>query len=85
MEYVGLDRQILAVVPPGRARDLLAELDWGIVADPTPAGVADGLERLLATPAPNRRADAEGRYDRVNLTKRFAAVSRVLDGRTAAR
>lgn len=74
MEYVGLDRQILAVVPRGRARELLAELDWGIVADPTAAGVAAGLERLLATPTPNRRADAEGRYDRVNLTRRFAAV-----------
>ncbi len=74
MEYVGLDRQILAVVPQGRARDLLAELDWGVVADPTPQGVADGLERLLATPAPTRRADPEGRYDRVNLTKRFATV-----------
>jgi glycosyltransferase involved in cell wall biosynthesis len=74
MEYVGLDRQILAVVPRGRARDLLTELDWGIVADPTPAAVADGLERLLATPAPKRRADPEGRYDRVNLTKRFAAL-----------
>jgi glycosyltransferase involved in cell wall biosynthesis len=74
MEYVGLDRQILAVVPPGRARDLLAELDWGVVADPTPQGVADGLERLLATPAPARRADPEGRYDRVNLTRRFATV-----------
>ena len=74
MEYVGLDRQILAVVPPGRARDLLVELDWGIVADPTPIGVADGLERLLATPAPERRADRDGRYDRVNLTKRFAAL-----------
>lgn len=72
MEYVGLDRQILAVVPPGRARELLAELDWGIVADPTPAAVADGLERLLVTPAPGRRADPDGRYDRANLTKRFA-------------
>jgi glycosyltransferase involved in cell wall biosynthesis len=74
LEYIGLDRPILAVVPPGHARALLAELDWGIVADPSPAGVAEGLERLLAAPAPDRRADVEGRYDRVNLAKRFAAV-----------
>jgi glycosyltransferase involved in cell wall biosynthesis len=84
LEYIGLDRPILAVVPPGHARALLAELDWGIVADPTPAGVADGIERLLATPAPNRRADVEGRYDRANLTKRFAAVlDEVAGGRPA--
>jgi glycosyltransferase involved in cell wall biosynthesis len=74
LEYIGLDRPILAVVPPGHARALLDELDLGIVADPTPAGVADGIERLLAAPAPRRRADVEGRYDRVNLTRRFAAL-----------
>jgi glycosyltransferase involved in cell wall biosynthesis len=74
LEYIGLDRPILAVVPPGHARALLDELDWGIVADPSPAGVAEGIERLLASPPPNRRADVEGRYDRVNLTKRFAAL-----------
>ena len=73
-EYVGLDRQILAVVPEGDARALLRELDWGIVADPTPEGVADGVEALLAAPPPNRRADPDGRYDRVNLTGRLAAL-----------
>jgi glycosyltransferase involved in cell wall biosynthesis len=76
-EYVGLDRQILAVVPEGDARMMLRELDWGIIADPTPAGVAEGVERLLATPAPNRRADPEGRFDRVNLTGQLAGI---LDG-----
>jgi glycosyltransferase involved in cell wall biosynthesis len=72
MEYVGLDRPILAVVPEGDARALLRELDWGIVADPTPEGVADGIERLLAAPRPTRPADPEGRYDRANLTRRLA-------------
>jgi glycosyltransferase involved in cell wall biosynthesis len=74
MEYVGLDRPILAVVPEGDARALLRDLDWGIVADPTPEGVADGIERLLAAPRPTRPADPEGRYDRVNLTRRLAGL-----------
>ena len=74
MEYVGLDRPILAVVPEGDARALLRELDWGIVADPTPEGVADGIDRLLAAPPPTRRADPEGRYDRINLTRRLAVL-----------
>jgi hypothetical protein len=74
MEYVGLDRPILAVVPEGEARALLAELKWGIVADPTPEGVAGGIERLLAAPAPRRRADPRGRYERVNLAARLASV-----------
>jgi glycosyltransferase involved in cell wall biosynthesis len=74
MEYLGYDRQILAVVPEGQARQLLRELDWGIIADPTPQGVAAGLEQLLAAPAPTRRADPEGRYDRVNLAGRLAGL-----------
>jgi glycosyltransferase involved in cell wall biosynthesis len=74
MEYLGQDKQILAVVPEGVARDVLRELRWGIVADPTPEGVADGLERLLAAPPVRGRADPEGRYDRVNLTRRLAEV-----------
>ena len=73
-DYLGLDRQVLAVVPPGDARRILADLQWGIVADPTPQGVADGLERLLATPAPDRPADPERRYDRRVLTARLAAL-----------
>lgn len=82
MEYLGYDRQILAVVPEGAARDVLRELDWGILADPTPEGVAAGIERLLSEPAPARRADPEGRYDRVNLAARLA---RLLDETVAAK
>jgi glycosyltransferase involved in cell wall biosynthesis len=72
MEYLGHDRQILAIVPEGVAREVLRELDWGIVADPTPEGVASGVERLLAAPPPTHRADPEGRYDRANLAVRLA-------------
>jgi glycosyltransferase involved in cell wall biosynthesis len=74
MEYLGQDKQILAVVPEGVAREVLRELGWGIIADPTPEGVADGLERLLAAPPVTGRADPEGRYDRVNLTGRLAGL-----------
>jgi glycosyltransferase involved in cell wall biosynthesis len=74
LEYLGLDRQILAVAPEGKARELLRELDWGVVADPTPEGVAGGVERLLDSPAPNRPADPTGRYDRVNLAGELAAL-----------
>jgi len=72
MEYLGYDRPILAVIPEGQAREVLRELDWGIVADPNPESVAAGLDKLLASPPSNRRADPEGRYDRVNLTARLA-------------
>ena len=74
LEYLGLDRQILAVVPEGKARQLLRDLDWGVLADPTPAGVADGVERLLSSPAPDRPADPAGRYDRVNLAGELATL-----------
>jgi glycosyltransferase involved in cell wall biosynthesis len=84
-EYVGLDCQIVAFVPEGSAREFLRGLDWGILADPTPEGVASGIEQVLATPAPSRRADPEGRYDRVNLAARLAAVlDAVRAGRTRA-
>jgi len=73
-EYLGLDRQVLAVVPPGDARSLLAELDWGIVADPEPGAIAAALERLMETPAPARKADPAGRYERRNLAARLGAL-----------
>ncbi|HEX7490559.1 MAG TPA: glycosyltransferase [Candidatus Limnocylindrales bacterium] len=74
MEYLGQDKQILAVVPEGVAREMLDELGWGICADPTPEGVASGLWRLLSEPLPTGRADPEGRYDRVNLARQLASI-----------
>jgi hypothetical protein len=71
-EYLGQNRQILAVLPPGDARDVLAGLDWGVVADPEPSSIADALERLMALPAPERIADPSGIYDRANLAGRLA-------------
>jgi glycosyltransferase involved in cell wall biosynthesis len=74
MEYLGQDKQILAVVPEGLARAVLRELNWGIVADPTPEGVAEGVANLLAAPLPSGRADPEGRYDRVKLARDLGHV-----------
>ena len=55
------------------------------MADPSPTAVADALERLLATPTPARRADPDGRYDRVDLTKRLARLlEAVRDARESA-
>jgi glycosyltransferase involved in cell wall biosynthesis len=83
VEYLGYDRQILAVVPEGEARQVLHELNWGIAADPTPEGVADGVEKLLSAPPPARRADPDGLYDRANLAARLAGyLDEVKAGRT---
>ena len=73
-DYLALDKQVLAIVPPGDARDVLAELDWGIIADPEPAAVAAALGRLVDEPAPARRADPEGRYDRAGIAARLGAL-----------
>lgn len=74
LEYLAFDLPILAVVPTGDARAVLDELDWGIVADPEPGAIADGLERLLEAPKPDRRADPEGRYDRAAQARRLAEL-----------
>lgn len=73
-EAIGLDRQLLAMAPPGDTRDILAELDWGVVADPEPSSVADALLRLLDSPPPEGRADPTGRYERSRLAARLADV-----------
>ena len=73
-EYLGQSTQVFAVLPPGDAREILHELDWGVVADPDASSVAHGLERLVTTPRPDRLADPEGRYDRVRLAGRLADV-----------
>jgi len=73
-DYIGLDKAVLAVTPPGDARLLLEQLDWGVVADPTPEGVAAGLERIVESPAPNRQADPERAFERRSLTAELAAL-----------
>jgi hypothetical protein len=35
--YLGRGSQVLAMLPPGDARDILLELDWGVIADPVGA------------------------------------------------
>jgi len=73
-DYLGHNQQVFAMVPAGDARDLLQGLDWGVVADPDPASVGAGLERLIEEPRPSRLADPDGRYDRATLAARLAAV-----------
>ncbi len=73
-DYLGQDRQVLAMIPPGDAREVLEGLSWGVIADPDPAEVGRAVERLLSLPAPRRPADPEGRYDRVVLAGRLADV-----------
>ena len=73
-DYLGLDRQVLAVVPDGEVRRILAELDWGFGVDPTPDGLARGIERLMAADPPTRGADPERRFERRSLAGRLASV-----------
>ena len=74
-EYIGLDLPILAIVPPGEVRTILADLDWGVVADPNPEGVVRGIEQMLTgARVANRRADPERRYERRSLTRTLAAL-----------
>ena len=73
-DAIGLDRPVVAMLPPGDARDVLAGLDWGIVCDPEPGSVADALERFLDTPPQDRPADPDGRYDRAMLARRLGGL-----------
>jgi len=73
-DYIGLDRPVFAMVPPGDVRSVLEGLDWGIIADPEPASVANGFERLWSGTYRRGRADPDGRFDRRNLTRDLAAV-----------
>jgi glycosyltransferase involved in cell wall biosynthesis len=73
-EYIGLSKPILAVTPPGAARETLEELDWGLTADPTPEGVADGLERIVDAAPPTRAADPERRFERRSLSRQLARL-----------
>lgn len=74
LESLAFDLPILAAVPHGDARALLEELDWGIVVDPEPEAITNGIERLLEAPKPGRRSDPGGRYDRATQARRLAAI-----------
>jgi glycosyltransferase involved in cell wall biosynthesis len=71
-EYIGVSKPVLAVAPRGEARATLEELDWGVAVDPTPQGVASGLERILEAAPPQGAADPERRYERRTLSGRLA-------------
>ena len=53
-DYLGQSKQVLAVLPPGDARDILDELDWGVIADPDVTEIGRAIERLMALPPPAR-------------------------------
>ena len=71
-EYLGLGLPVLAVAPQGDAREVLASLGTGVVADPTPDGVASGLQRILESRPRRGPVDPEGRYDRRTLARALA-------------
>ncbi len=71
-DYLGQGKQILGVLPPGDARDILLDLGWGVVADPEATDIEQAIERLMSLPAPTPPADPGGRYDREALAGRLA-------------
>lgn len=75
-EAIGIDRQVLAMAPPGDLRDVLQGLSWGVVVDPRPEAVADGLRQVVTSPPAARHVDPDGRYDRARLV---ADLSLILD------
>ena len=75
-DYIGQSKQVLAVLPPGDARKILEELDWGVIANPDVLEIGRAIERLLDLPPPKRRADPDGRYDSRTLARRLADTLR---------
>lgn len=75
-EYLGLDLPVLAMATEGDVRQILTELGWGVIADPTAAGVADGIERIIeeAPAMHGRTADPQRRYERRQLAGRLSAL-----------
>ena len=83
-DYIGRDRQVLAVVPQCEAAQVLRELDWGVIVPPTVDGVAGGIREVMAARPKRTVADPEGRFDWVNLTSLFAAaLNRAVTSRNA--
>ena len=70
-DYIGLGVPVLAIVPEGDAKHLLDSLGWGLVAEPTPEGVAGGLVKLMEARPSHGNADPEGRFDRRNLARKL--------------
>ena len=73
-EYLGLDRQVLAVVPPGDVEQILQQLDWGVVVRPEPDAIARGIEQITSDSRRSDSADPAGRFDRVALSAQLAAL-----------
>ncbi len=73
-DYIGQDRQVLAMLPPGDARAILEGLDRGVLCDTNPRDVERAIEQLLTAPAPDRRPDPTGIYDRAVLVGQLAAL-----------
>lgn len=71
-DYLGQSKQILAVIPPGDARDLLDGLAWGVIANPDAEEISRAIERLLMLPMPRGPADPARKYDREVLAGRLA-------------
>lgn len=83
-DYLGKNRQVLAMLPEADARDLIEGLGWGVVAVPDPASVAGAIEGLVILPPPNRPVDPMRIYDRAVLAGRLAdalsAIAAVVHG-----
>ena len=75
-DILGQNQQVLAILPPGDARDILKGLDWGVIAEPEVGDIERAIERLMTLPPPARHADPEGRYDRAALAGRLADALR---------
>ena len=75
-EAIGVDRPVFAMAPPGDLRDVLEGLAWGVVVDPRPEAVAEGLKQLVIDAACRRTVDPDGRYDRARIV---ADLARILD------
>jgi glycosyltransferase involved in cell wall biosynthesis len=74
LEYLAFDRPILAVVPEGEGRRLVASLPGGRTSAVDPDSIACALEELLDDPPVAEAADRTGRYDRANLAGELAHV-----------
>jgi len=79
-EYLASRRPILAAVPEGDAKDILAEAGTGLICDPSDVDsmtriLRDQLERVrLGLPSPAVDDAVVSRYDYRNLTRTLASV-----------